>query len=368
MLFLYYSCNVNDVSKSIYNISVDINEIYPIVNIRLKQIIPLELTNESAFKSADKIIENTHYYFVMDRSVNKIYVFDKLGKFIKVIDRPGNGPGEYTTISDINFDPYTNSLHILDPRGKLIGLALDDFSKVTDDIFFQGIRNVANFQVLNKDMIILYSIEYVGEKTIRFYSRKEDRIVKEMLESNVVHTNGGMTYSMSPFRIWNNTLKFMNSNTYHSFKIIGTSLIPEIFFDFGENTFDFNTISDKDYRYNIFNHIQENDKAFPISIVFENDEYLSFGINYDKITHAFIVSKSDHSIYKLNMPEYTSNLMDFLTICNGLNTDRFRGIVTNPGMAEKIFEKAIYDKAIENQINNLKSGDNPVIFEYDLVF
>lgn len=362
------SCEEVRVKDGVQSIPIDITKKYPIVDIQIKRIIPLELTKESAFRRAHKIIESSQHYFVMDRSVNKVYVFDKEGQFLEAIDRAGNGPGEYTTITDIDIDPYTKSLHILDPRGKLIGLALDDFSNVTDEILFLGIRNVTNFQLLNEDMIVLYTFTYVGEKSIRFYSREEDQIVKEMLESNVVDTKGAMTFSMSPFRVWNNSFKFTDINTYYSYKMVETTLDPEIYIDVGNNSFDFKTIAAQDYTYDILNHVFENNKAFPISIIFENDDYLAFGIYFNKAIRTFIVKKSDRSIFKLNMPEYPSNMMDFLTICNGLHTDEFRGIVSNPGMAEQIFEDALYGETIENQINNLKSGDNPVIFEYELKF
>ncbi len=177
-----------------------------------------------------------------------------------------------------------------------------------------------------------------------------------------------MTFGMSPFRVWNNTLKYTDINTYYSYEITGTTLDPEIYIDVGKNSFDFKTIAGQDYTYDIFNHIYENNKAFPISIIFENDDYLAFGIYYDNALRTYIVKKSNRSIFKLNMPEYPSNMMDFLSICNGLHLDKFRGIVSNPGMAEHIFEYALYDESIGNQISKLKSGDNPVIFEYELKF
>jgi len=368
VLLLCIGCEEVPLKDSVFTIPIDITKKYPSVDIQIKRIIPLELTKESAFKRAHKVIESPLNYFVMDRSENKIYIFDKDGHFQVSIDRKGNGPGEYTTITDINIDPYSRSLHILDPRGKFIGLSLDDFSTVTDEILFQGVRNVTNFQLLNEDLIVMYSFAYVGEKTIRFYSRKEDKFVKEMLESNVVDTKGAMTFGMSPFRVWNNTLKYTDINTYYSYEITGTTLDPEIYIDVGKNSFDFKTIAGQDYTYDIFNHIYENNKAFPISIIFENDDYLAFGIYYDNALRTYIVKKSNRSIFKLNLPEYPSNMMDFLTICNGLHMDKFRGIVSNPGMAEHIFEYALYDESIGNQISKLKSGDNPVIFEYELKF
>src|SRR5690606_42099823 len=111
----------------------------------------------------------------------------------------------------------------------------------------------------------------------------------EMLESNVVDTKGAMTFGMSPFRVWNNTLKYTDINTYYSYEITGTTLDPEIYIDVGKNSFDFKTIAGQDYTYDIFNHIYENNKAFPISIIFENDDYLAFEIGRASCRVSFFV-------------------------------------------------------------------------------
>src|SRR5690606_21634024 len=111
VLLLCIGCEEVPLKDSAFTIPIHITKKYPSVVIQIKRIIPLELTKESAFKHAHTVNESPLNYFVMDRSENKIYIFDKDGHIQVSIERKRNGPGEYTTITDINIDPCSRSLH-----------------------------------------------------------------------------------------------------------------------------------------------------------------------------------------------------------------------------------------------------------------
>jgi hypothetical protein len=55
------------------------------------------------------------YIYVLDAlQAKSLFVFDMTGKFIRKIGRLGNGPGEYSSISDFTIDPLNKEIYILD--------------------------------------------------------------------------------------------------------------------------------------------------------------------------------------------------------------------------------------------------------------
>ena len=65
------------------------------------EVIKLETTDSCLIGFINKISFTDKYILVSDARVSqKIYLFDKEGKFIRYISNKGNGPGEYSVIGD----------------------------------------------------------------------------------------------------------------------------------------------------------------------------------------------------------------------------------------------------------------------------
>lgn len=62
--------------------------------------------------------DNDGFLYLADKSVNKIYQFDKNGKYIKTFGRPGFGPGEFNSCESIALTD--NELLVYDFRGSKI--------------------------------------------------------------------------------------------------------------------------------------------------------------------------------------------------------------------------------------------------------
>ena len=77
------------------------------------EIIKLETSDECLIGEIKKVSFTDQFIFVSDPYVSqKIFMFDKNGKFVKSIGSQGGGPGEYNTIS--NFTITGDSLLIQD--------------------------------------------------------------------------------------------------------------------------------------------------------------------------------------------------------------------------------------------------------------
>lgn len=80
--------------------TVQASDVNPVCEVKY---IPLELTDNSLIGSIDKILYRNKHFYIFDKSANMgILIFNENGKFIKVLNRTGEGPGEY--IAPIDFD------------------------------------------------------------------------------------------------------------------------------------------------------------------------------------------------------------------------------------------------------------------------
>jgi hypothetical protein len=81
---------------------------------RVKTII-LESKDECLIGGVDHIEVFDGYIYVLDRFIAKsLFVFDEEGRFVRKIGEFGNGPGEYTGISDFSIDPLNQEIYLLD--------------------------------------------------------------------------------------------------------------------------------------------------------------------------------------------------------------------------------------------------------------
>lgn len=81
------------------------------------EIIPLETRKDVLLGRISKIQEIDNHLFVLDKSISKsVLVFDKKGAFLFRIGKLGQGPGEYTSISDFSIDPTNRIIYLLDNR------------------------------------------------------------------------------------------------------------------------------------------------------------------------------------------------------------------------------------------------------------
>ena len=72
------------------------------------EYIPLETTDNSLLGSVSKILFRNNRIYVLDKMSGGVYVFDKTGKFLSSIIKPGEGPDEYVELMDMDVDKEGN--------------------------------------------------------------------------------------------------------------------------------------------------------------------------------------------------------------------------------------------------------------------
>ena len=99
--------------------TVDVTASYPEKTITLQdfadvEYIPLETSDE--FLTEGVILASGEKYILVKNSSNdgNIYLFDRTGKGVRVINHKGNGPGEYTNYNDVLLDEANDEFLIGD--------------------------------------------------------------------------------------------------------------------------------------------------------------------------------------------------------------------------------------------------------------
>jgi len=205
-----------NIPQEISNDSVFFNEF------ELKSIVSLETTPESSFTMIRRMIVREDYILILD--IHHVYQFDRTGKFLGRIGRPGNGPGEYNHILDVCIDEKQKMIVInsdgtkllyysetgqfirqeqMKERASFLGLIIVDSIQYFYNTFYSNYDNViykrqgktmtscGNLKV-DKDKFIQYGLLFVKGKSILFTKNHtniiyelKDGIVYERLRLNI---------------------------------------------------------------------------------------------------------------------------------------------------------------------------------------
>lgn len=102
----YYKVDVDTLkNRGVCPISTYFKSVKPIL---------LETSENNLLKSIDAIQITDDYIFILDRQYKKLYCFNKTGRFIRQIGHLGNGPGEFSNISDFTLNKNNKLIFILD--------------------------------------------------------------------------------------------------------------------------------------------------------------------------------------------------------------------------------------------------------------
>lgn len=104
LLLAFISCKQSpQISHAMYHIPVDsLSTGFP--PLAKLSYIPLETKDSSLIGSINKVLFRNHTFYIFDSENKKIFLFDENGKFLQVIERVGQGPGEYLYPSDMDVD------------------------------------------------------------------------------------------------------------------------------------------------------------------------------------------------------------------------------------------------------------------------
>lgn len=86
-------------------------------SVKSLELIPLDIDNTHLLGSSISLIPiEDGSYILTDRRNSKVYHFSSGGKFLNSIGQRGNGPGEYTSITDVQ--AFKGKIHVFNAPDK----------------------------------------------------------------------------------------------------------------------------------------------------------------------------------------------------------------------------------------------------------
>lgn len=136
------------------------------------KVIQLETTSNCLISKISQIRYFKDTFYILDRKQQKIFRFDKDGKFISSISNQGRGPGEYYYATHINMDSFNNHLMVLSSSVKQL-LVLDLSGKFIEQ--HQLDEGTLNEVFALNDSVLLFS-SFTDYQSI-YYCRKNKRVI-----------------------------------------------------------------------------------------------------------------------------------------------------------------------------------------------
>ncbi len=359
VLLLLSSCNRED---KVVGIAVDIEYTGQVSIFDLfekVELIPLETSDHSLLVDISKIQIYEDDFYILDYPLSRVLIFNNQGKFVNSIDHWGVGPGEYISISDFNIDNQTELTLLSPDNWSMYYYNLDGSFKNKVELPVIG-RAYKSFQFLNRDTIIFWTFD--EKNRIKFYSLKEDRIIKEAFPEEDNYFN---SFSIQEFP-YGNYLSRSSQNTVFgilpscdvkvaytwNFGKLNNSKkqllkAPKFFSDPHEmQSFVEDVYSSKNINY-IFNYQGGNEKYLYTQIIRENNHINIFHTKETQENYLFILTSEQAGLY----PVYWTD-------------EYIVGIQPSSVELENVVPDILLDEENKKKKQSISEMDNPVLIKY----
>ncbi|NDW11633.1 6-bladed beta-propeller [Bacteroides sp. 214] len=199
-------------------------------------VIQLETTEESLIRTIWKIVFHNDSIFVFDRPQQTIFLFDANGKYLSKLCKVGNGPGEYSSISDFAINKFTNNIELLSPMQGVFCYDLN-FNFIEKIVTPEG-RVIHSFAIIDACTRVFHN--HVRENNLEVFDCCSNEKTGEYYNiPKDIYFKSGI---VSPFSCFENRQEgeatFTQSFTHTVYSITRDSFKPRYTWDFGKYNFD----------------------------------------------------------------------------------------------------------------------------------
>jgi len=334
-----------DIENKVYS-----DEIFDIVN----TIVP-EASDSAALNIIRGIAAIDSIYFILDVKGN-IFAFNVNGGFIRKIGDFGNGPGEYSNPRDIDIDPLTGNLAVLDNSNRIL---LFDTS---DGLFSEEIKLgfSAREIEMKKDVIIILRPPCPNgtptEEEVIILNRETgkesgylsafDNCTSLGINISEMSSNESRTFITRKF---DNRIYSVTDSIIPMFEIMSNSFV---------NSFDANKSDLMEFLQNCIT----NNKVFSIGNFIANDSLLFFKTN---IGYGFghVADKNLKQTKSIKSSEYDITLSNCFIIAGRSNELMF---TINPDFILKSLEHNPDNIPLKAMAKSINEDSNLVLLHYKL--
>jgi hypothetical protein len=326
-----------------------------------RELIKLETNNQCLIGSISRIFEFENRIYIFDKKRQRVFIFDNTGKFISSIYHMGQGPGEYTQITDICLDKYNKQIVFLcSIPTKLIYYDLSG-----NQIKEQELDKTFSQMSIDKNYIYFLRFSKTNNKENDYLVYLVDK--KTYIEKPIMSTN----HEISQLRVGGNEIVSGENIIYtrrydnHIYRLKDGQISSIFKVDFGEynlpGSFLNENLSSREFQN------QANQYAYTMVNCFETNKFLIFRTNQPFIYLLFKDSKIIKQYYACMDSQFDFGTSNYLPIENSTNKialiynsiyfDNYKKI-----MKEKNIQ--IQNTDLINITNEINSDSNPVLLIY----
>lgn len=361
--YVLFSCNGKShksKEESIKKIEIDfnktneisINDIYKSI-----KIIPLEKTKECLIGGISKLIPWEQKFYVLDKMSQSIFIFDNTGHFLNKIDKRGNGSGEYYSIDDFEFNPFTNNIEILSAYGFIYEFDMSGNFIKKYNIPLKG-RAVHYLKDISKDVVALYSIS--EDKHIILYNKKLKSFTLRTFSIPQKIENTPLQLGATPFDRYDGKVIFFQGFSNNVYELGETGIKVKYLIDFGQYNVDLNSLPETKDLNKLVDYMLKSDKVNGYVRILENSKYIYAIILKGKSIYHILYNKSNQSYFAFE--KFKNKIIP--NVIDAFYQDGAISFVY-PQYIPKYITPEVLDDKNRKILETIKVDDNPVLIYYE---
>lgn len=326
------------------------------------RIFTFEDTPHSLFSKIERVLKNEGTYYLMDKVMKQILLYDTLGYHISTIHRVGGGAGEYANIRDISVDRYKKQLLVLADPSSILFYNLDGRYEAT-----LRLEKSYNSIGVDKDYIYLSQSTFVNNKpeksSIAIVEKQSHKIIEKLqplFETAPYCYTQGMSISLAQQLYF--TRRF-DDTIYH---LNGTEVTPFYTIDWQKHSFPKETKKQTLKCKELNKLCSENEYIYSLTDIQETDNALYFRTNLPGLN---VLSKQQGEIKNYSM--ITNSTFD-IPLPNYLPVGGSDGeiLFIYPAHLIPVLTQQIANKEIPSELKallqSMTEDSNPLVFKYIL--
>lgn len=326
------------------------------------QIIPLETHDSCLVGECNKITVTNEFIYILDSKSNRLFCFDKEGKFIRNIGEIGRAPNEYLSLRDYCIlkngniallDNYPNKLIIYNNLGEVeivqrLPFCSDALEYLNDSVFvFNG--------SCTEDRVVIWNFKQ--KKRINSFVKYDERFSSRLLKT-FIRVGDDLFWR----REYHQELLCVKEHSL----TVGRKI------DFGKHNFTGEVVKGVMGLYFLPPDIAD------VSYYTENQDYIVFRFSCNTIsegTFSVFHSKKTKQTVVLNQEYFTDDITYYFPPCIETDTPdgRFVAVLESSwwlNHLEKI-EKSDKNKpesfqVLKEKLKGVQFSDNPIVLLYNL--
>lgn len=225
---LFAGCTQEKQSGSIP--TVDVTASYPEKTITLQdfadvEYIPLETSDEFLTQGSSLVVSDNYILVTNRANDGNLYLFDRSGKGIRVINHKGNGPGEYTAYGNILIDEEHDEIFINDLMQFKIFI-YDMEGNFKRSFSYDKETNLFHILSYDQNSFIYWNSAHQFDKSKidapQFYicSKQDGSVIKELSFPYEKRVSTMEQYSDASNNTWVSFIRCYNVNCFHNQMIL----------------------------------------------------------------------------------------------------------------------------------------------------